>query len=265
MSDPLHLPPEQEPETEQIRLGDQTIELDPQSAAAVRTAFESLAGQYGAALEDLRRQALQSIGTAQVPPQYLPPAPEGLGVPDPDILFQNKQQWAEGLAGSIENRLGQLEGRQTQLVQGAVSAFQQELARRDAAQSAQQRHDEAMQEMLERRGLTDHTLVVQAVYNREYEKLKHLPLELGLDRIGQQAVQEVERIRSGEQWQLGPGATQTGVAQRPPAMLRSARRAPRPASAPAPSEELQSPGGGLGMMGNIIRKRQAEIMGRRTE
>jgi hypothetical protein len=266
MAETLHLPPEQEPETEQIRLGDQTVELDPESAQVVRNAFESLAAQYGAALEEYRRQTLQSIGTPQAPPpqQFMPPAlPEGVGVPDPDLLFQNKQAWTDEFARSLEGRLGQLEGRSTQLVQGAVAAFQQELQRRDAAQAAQARHDAAMAEMLERRGLGEHTLVVQAVYNQEYDKLKHLPLELGLDKIGQLAEQEIQKIRAGEKWTITPGQTQTGVQQRPPAMLRSARRAQRAPAPAAPAEQqLEPPGGGLGAMGNIIRRRQAELLGR---
>ena len=55
MAEPLHLQPDPGPETEQIRLGDQTLELDRESAQTVRTAFEALAAQYGAALEDYRR------------------------------------------------------------------------------------------------------------------------------------------------------------------------------------------------------------------
>jgi hypothetical protein len=267
MAEPLHLPPDEEPQVEQIRLGDQTLELDPESAATVRNAFESLAAQYGAALEEYRRQTLQSFGTPQAPPPFPTGAPQlesGLAVPDPDLLFQNKQAWTDDFARSLEGRLGQLEGRQTQLVQGAVSAFQQELARRDAATAAQQRHDAAMAEMLERRGLSEHTRVVQAVYNELYPQLQHLPLELGLDKIGAEAQREIERIRAGEQWQLTGAQTQTGVAPRPPQMLRSARRAQRaPAAAPAASEEMTSPGGGLGAMGMIIRKHQATRM--RTE
>jgi len=264
MAEPLHLPEDEEPQTEQIRLGDQTLELDAASAATVRNAFETLAAQYGAALEDYRRQALQSVGTPQQAPQFQPPAlPEGIGVPDPDLLFQNKAAWTDEFQRSLEGRLGQLEGRQTQLVQGAVSAFQAELNRRDQLAAVQAKHDAAMAEMLERRGLTENTLVVQAVYNREYDKLKHLPLELGLDKIGAAAQEEIQKIRSGESWTLGPANTQTGVAQRPPAMLRTRQRVQRAApQAAAPADQgLQSPGGGLGQMGMIIRKRQQAVMG----
>ena len=116
--------------------------------------------------------------------------------------------------------------------------------------------------MLERRGLGEHTMVVQAVYNQQYEKLKHLPLELALDKVGLKAEEEITRIRSGEQWTMTPARTQTGVAPRPPAMLRSARRAQRAAPAPVSEEQdLQSPGGGLGPMGMIIRKHQAKPFG----
>jgi hypothetical protein len=61
---------------------------------------------------------------------------------------------------------------------------------------------------------------------------------------------------------MAPAQTQQGVTQRPPAMLRSARRATRAAPAPAATQEnLEPAGGGLGMMGTIIRKRQAAMMG----
>ena len=66
MAETLHLQPDPEPATEQVRLGDQTLELDPESAAAVRGAFETLAQQYGSALEEYRRQALQSIGQERI-------------------------------------------------------------------------------------------------------------------------------------------------------------------------------------------------------
>src|SRR5215831_19007561 len=233
MAEALHLKPDAEPEYEQVRLGDQTLELDKASAQTVRDAFESLAAQYGAALENLQRQTLQNVGTPwqgqSQPPQYQPQIME---VPDPDVLFQNKQAWTDGLASSIQQQVGAVRGESAQMVQGAVQAFQQELNRRDAAQAAQQRHDEAMKEMLERRGLTENTLIVQAVYNREYDKLKHLPLELALDRIGAQSEDEINRVRSGEQWQLGAAQTQTGVAPRPPRVLRTSHRAPRAAAAP---------------------------------
>jgi len=269
MAEPLHLKPEAEPEYETVRLGDQSLELDKASAQTVRDAFESLAAQYGAALENLQRSTLQQTGVpwqgqSQAPQQFIPP---GVEVPDPDVLFQNKQAWTDQFAQNLEGRLGGVRAESAQLVQGAVQAFQQELARRDAAQAAQERHDTAMQEMLDRRGLTENTLMVQAVYNREYDKLKHLPLELALDRIGAQTEDEIQRVRSGEKWEIGPGQTQTGVAPRPPRMLRTAQRAPR-AAAPPPAEGPPGgipPNGELGMMGQIIRKRQAQIMGGRAE
>jgi hypothetical protein len=65
MAEPLHLPEDQEPTTEQLRLGDETYELDPTTAAGIRHSFESLAAQYGAQLEEYRRQALQTVGTQQ--------------------------------------------------------------------------------------------------------------------------------------------------------------------------------------------------------
>src|SRR5215475_4126503 len=121
-----------------------------------------------------------------------------------------------------------------------------------------------MEEMLERRGLTENTRVVQAIYNEQFEKLRNLPLETALDHIGALANEENDRIRSGERWTMGAAPTQTGVAPRPPATLRSARRAQRAAPTTPPETSgpnLESPGGGLGAMGIIIRKRQASAMG----
>src|SRR5215471_255843 len=115
MAEQLHLKPEPEPEYEQVRLGDQTLELDKASAQTVRDAFESLAAQYGAALENLQRQTLQNVGQpwqGQSQPVLQPQ--QGFEIPDPDVLFQNKQAWTDGLAQSLQSQLGQLEGRQTQ-------------------------------------------------------------------------------------------------------------------------------------------------------
>ena len=264
MAEPLHLQPDPGPDTEQVRIGDQTLELDRESARIIRDQFESLAAQYGAQLEQFRAQALQTVGTQQPMPEF-PHPPEGLAVPDPDLLFQNKGAWTEEFARSLEGKLGGVRQEATQLVQGAVQAFQQELNRRDAAQQAKSIHDSAMAEMLERRNLAEHTMVVQAVYNQQYDKLKHLPLELALDKVGALAEEEITRIRSGEQWTITPANTQQGLAPRPPAMLRSARRATRSGpSAPPPSpadKTLVSPGGGLSAMGMIIRKHQARMMG----
>jgi hypothetical protein len=261
---PLQYQPDPGPPVEQVRLGNQTLELDPDTARIVREQFEALAGQYQAGLENLRqnyeRQVLQSVGTYRP----MPDVPTGLEVPDPDLLFSNKGAWTEEFAGRLEQRLQGLRAENLQQAQGVVSAVQQELQRRDLAQAAQGRHDAVMEEMLERRGLGDHTLVVQAVYAREYDKLRNLPLELGIDRIGQIAEEEIGKIRAGESWTMGAAPTQTGVAARPPAkMLRSARRAAAPVAAAAPAAPPggYEPHGGLGSMGKIIRQRQAQLLG----
>lgn len=264
MAEPLHLQPEPEPVREHVRLGDQTLELDPESAAAVRSAFEGLAQQYGAALERYRAETLQSLGTSGAfpgPAAPAPPQPSDFGIPDPDLMLTDKTRWAEAFQQTLAEQLGGIRQEQAQMVQGAVQAFQQELARRDQAAAARSRHDAAMADMLERRGLEENTLVVQAVYDREFEKLKHLPLELALDKIGAEAEQEIARIRHGEQWTMERGPAQA-VAPKPPPVLRSARRAPAAPPPPAPPPGGLSPEGGLGSMGQIIRKRQAALLGR---
>lgn len=265
MAEPLHLQPDQGPETEQLRLGDQVIETDRDTARAVMDYVQSMAAQYGASLEEYRRQALATVGTQQPAPQ-MPQIPgydpeTGLPVPDPDLLFRDKNAWSQGLGQSIQSQIGQVRSEVNQTAQGLAQAFQQELARRDAVAQAKAIHDTAMEAMLERRGLSDNTRIVQAIYNEQYDKLKHLPLELGLDKIGQLAEEEIQRIRSGEKWEMRPAGTQTGVAPRAPARhLRSTQRAAAPAP-PREPEGLQEPGGGLGMMGKIIRTRQAKVLG----
>ena len=62
MSEQLHLKPDPEPEYEDVRLNERTYRMDPETAQGVRDAFESLAAQYGAALENLQRQTLQNVG-----------------------------------------------------------------------------------------------------------------------------------------------------------------------------------------------------------
>lgn len=269
MAEPLHLQPDPEPETEQVRLGNDLVELDSESARIVRNYCESLAAQYGASLEEQRRQALQSIGTQQPPPaafpgQGLPPPPD---LPDPDLLFRDKNAWNEDLGRSVDQRILQARVEANQQAQGLAQAFQQELARRDAVQEAKRIHDAAMQDMLDRRGLTENTRIVQAIYTEQYDKLKHLPLEMALDKIGAEAQAEIERIRAGEKWTMTPAGTQAGVTSRPPAQhLRSARRASRaPVAPPSEAESgLQEPGGGLGLLGRMIRTRQAQLTGQKT-
>jgi len=264
MSETLHLPETEDSDTEDVQLGGETYQVPKDTARAFREQFETLAAQYQAGLEDLQRRQLQSIGTPQpyYPPQPQPMGPEPFTVPDPDILFQNKGQWSEQFGQSLEQQLGRNRLETTQLVQGAVNAFQQELNRRDAMAQARATHDAAMSEMLERRGLTENTDFVQTIYNQQFDKLKNLPLELALDKIGALAQERIEQVRSGETWTIRP-VQGGGQAPRPPAMLRSARRATRaPAPAAAPADQgLISPSGGLGAMGTIIRKRQAAVMG----
>src|SRR5215475_34186 len=96
MSEPLQLKPDAEPETEQVRLGDQTVNLDPETARVIREQVEALGAQYGGALENFQRQALQQVGTPwQQSPQYQQPyQPPPPMVPDPDVLFQDKGAWS---------------------------------------------------------------------------------------------------------------------------------------------------------------------------
>jgi len=266
MAETLHLPQgEPQPDTEHVQLGGQSIEMDRDTARAVRDTIEGLAANYQANLDQLRAQMLQQVGTPYRQPPPEPQGPEPFGVPDPDLLFQNKQGWTDQFAQNLQQQLGGVRQENLQAVQGLANAFQQELNRRDQMQAAKAIHDAAMDQMLERRGLIDHTRIVQAIYNEQFDKLRNLPLELALDKIGALANEEIDRIRAGERWTMGPAATQTGVAPRPPATLRTVRRAARPVAAAPPAEsggqDLQSPGGGLGAMGEIIRKRQAAIMG----
>src|SRR5262245_41283440 len=103
MSEPLHLPPDQGPETEQVRLGDDVYEMDPATARGVTNYLQGLAAQYGASLEEFRRQAMMTVGTPQPMPQApgnFQPEPAEL-VPDPDIMFRDKAAWAGQFGHSI--------------------------------------------------------------------------------------------------------------------------------------------------------------------
>jgi hypothetical protein len=249
MSMPTAAPPEvaeSPPAREQVRLGDRVLELEPEQAAAVRDAFQGLATSYSAALEEQRRQTLQTLGTPGWTAPVHVPEPPGLEVPDTDLLFANKDAWQEGLARSFEARLGSLRGEQAALVQGAVAAVDEELRRRDQRAQAQSLHDATMEEMLERRGLSDHRKLVQAVYNDEYARVQHLPLAMAIDHIGQVTSEEIAAIRGGA------AEAPTAEAPTPPALLRSARRAGTTGSAPAPAAAKS--------LSDLIRHRQQVLL-----
>src|SRR5215475_770833 len=194
MAEPLHLPPDEGPDTEDVRLGDQTYQVDRDAARAFRDTVEGLSAQYTAQLEDMRRQILQQVGTPQQYYQPPQPQPEPFQVPNPDVLFQNKDAWTDEFTRGLYGQFGQLRQENTQQVQGALQAVQAELNRRDMMARAQATHDAAMSEMLERRGLTENTDFVQTIYNQQFEKLKNLPLELALDKIGALAQERIEQV-----------------------------------------------------------------------
>jgi hypothetical protein len=211
------------PARQQVQLGGRTLELAADDAATVRQAFQDLANSYGQSLDDQRRQILSQIGT----PQWQQPAPQPVvdplvDVPDPDLLFSNKQAWADSFANSVEGRIRRAQSEQTALLQGAVSAVDQELKRRDLQTQAKQIHDTEMEAMLERRELGDHRNIVQMVYNEQYQALQHLPLGVALDQIGALAEQEIANIR-GVHPAAAPAAAQQQTA--PPRLLSSGRRA----------------------------------------
>src|SRR5262252_4699756 len=126
------------PEREQVQLGTQVVELDPQDAATVRAAFTNLSQAYGQSLDQQRRELLGQMGTAQWRAPEAPPAePSTLRIPDTDLLFADKTTWANALANNVERRLDERDANQVALVQGAMNAVQQELQRRDLQQRAQ--------------------------------------------------------------------------------------------------------------------------------
>lgn len=240
------------PGKEQVQLGNRVVELDPETAGAVRQSFQDLAGSYGAAIEEQRRQILGSLGTPgwQAPapgPQFEPPP--SVEIPDTDLLFTNKDAWQDALTQSLERRIRTAQGEQTALVQGALGAVDDELRRRDYRQQAQTLHDEVMEEMLERRNLGDNRRMVQTIYNEQYANLSNLPLGIAIDQIGQLAEQEIAQIRG----QTAPAPAETLAQTSPPALLRSSRRAGGE-SAPAPHQQKT--------ISDLIRHRQAILLGR---
>lgn len=223
------------PPREHVMLGGRAVDLAPEDAATVRQAFQDLANTYGQSLEEQRRHILSTIGT----PQWQPPAPQQpvaepmLDVPDPDLLFSNKQAWADNFGLALESRIRRAQAEQAGLVQGAVAAVDQELKRRDVQAQAQQIHDTAMEEMLERRNLGDHRRIVQAIYNEQYNNMQHLPLGVAFDQIGALAEQEIASIR-GSQGAQAPAPAAPPQQTTPPRLLSSARRAGGGETAPAP-------------------------------
>jgi len=245
--------PQGAPPKEQVQLGNRVIELDPETATAVRQSFQDLAGSYGTALDEQRRQILGSLGTPgwQAPqstvPQFEPPP--AVEIPDTDLLFTNKDAWQDALTQSLERRIRMAQGEQTALVQGALGAVDDELRRRDHRQQAQTLHDEVMEEMLERRNLGDNRRMVQTIYNEQYANLSNLPLGIAIDQIGQLAEQEIAQIRG----QTAPAPPETAAHTGPPALLRSSRRAGGE-SAPAPHQQKT--------ISDLIRHRHAILLGR---
>jgi hypothetical protein len=241
------------PTREQVQLGNRVIELDPEQANAVRAAYQDLAGSYGQALDEQRRQILGSLGT----PGWQPPAaapqfepPPSIEVPDADLLFSNKDAWQEALNQSIERRVRTAQAEQAALVQGALGAVDQELKRREYKQQAQTLHDEIMEEMLDRRNLGEHRRIVQTIYNEQYNNMLNLPLSIAIDQIGQIAEQEIAQIRG----ETAPATAEPTPAQTtPPALLRSSRRAGGTVAAPAPAQKTLT---------DLIRHRQAILLGR---
>jgi hypothetical protein len=240
---------------EAVQLGGQVVELDPKDAATVRSAFMELSHAYGASLDEQRRQLLGQMGTPQwqaPPPQAF--APAGVDVPDVELLFQDKQRWADHLATSIEARLAHQQMQSAALVQGAVSAVDQEFKRRELRDRAQEIHDTTMEEMIARRGLDDHRTMIQAIYNDRYQALQHLPLAMAIDQIGEETGAEIARIR-GE----APGsggvpvqALEPAAPAPPPTFLRSARRASGGGGVPAAAPKTLT---------DLIRARQAHALG----
>jgi hypothetical protein len=248
------------PDREAVQLGNRTIELEPQDAATVRDAFLSLSQAYGQSLDEQRRNLLSQMGTPQWQAPAGPVGPEPVAnlVPDTDLLFADKTTWAHALTNNVERRLAERDAHQVALVQGAMTAVQQELQRRDLAARAQTVHDTAMEDMIARHNLDDNRGIVQMVYNDQFQHVQHLPIAMAFDQIGQLAEQEIARIRGGAaatpaaQYAPPPLAPAEGTS--PPAMLRSARRAGGAEVGPAP--------GGPKTLTDLIHARQAAFFGR---
>jgi len=240
---------------EQVQLGNQIVELDPHDAATVRDAFTTLSHAYGQSLDEQRRQLLSQMGTPQWQvPQ--PMAPSGVDVPDVDLLFQNKEQWANHFATAIDARLAQNLAQSAALVHRAVQAVDQEFRRRELRDQAQSVHDTTMEAMIERRGLDEHRKLIQSIYNDRYAALQHLPLAMAIDQIGQETAEEIARIRGTQPPTPAPyAAPEPSAPAGPPLLLRSARRAGSggvPGGA-APQQPKT--------ISDLIRARQAHLLG----
>src|SRR5262249_15441264 len=183
---------------EQVQLGNRVLELDPEAAAAVRQSYNDLAGAYGVALDQQRRQILESLGT----PGWQPPAtqpqfepPPGIEIPDSDLLFSNKEAWQDAFNRSIEHRIRTAQGENAALLQGALRAVDQERSGRDQRQTAKGVSDEVREALLGRGTVGDTRRIVQTIYNEQSPNLVNLPLSIAIDQLGQMAEQEIAHIR----------------------------------------------------------------------
>lgn len=249
---PMGIPPDPPPPREQVQLGDRVLELEPEAASAVRQAFQNLATTYGQSLDEQRRQILSQLGTPgwQPPPPVNPDVPVGVEIPDTDLLFSNKDAWAAELQASLNRQFGRAAAENIQVAQQTVATVDNELRRRDVAAKAQEIHDTAMEEMLDRRGLGDHRRIVQTIYNEQYANLQHLPLGVALDQIGQLAVEEIASIRGS---QAAPREAEKPAAHQPPPLLSSGHRAARSTAPAAPAAHKT--------LSDLIRARQAAALG----
>ena len=218
-------PEAEAPQLETVNLGGRVVELEPDKAAEIRAAFGDLSQQYGATLEQ-QKQSFRSMGQPgwQAPAQQVvPQETPGFDIPDPDLLFSNKEAWRQGTEAALEARLAREKAERLEMAQGMAQAVSQELNQREQAAQTRANHDRAWEAMIERRGLQKHRDIAGLIYNENFRnpQLAHLPFDQAFDHMGAWAEARLNEIRGRD----AEAAPERPAAQTPPPMLRSSRKA----------------------------------------
>jgi hypothetical protein len=251
-------PPDEAPARRSINLGGQSVELDAEQADLVQRAFDRLAGQFGSRLEEVRREALDTVRVVAQRPESrpAPTAPTAVPLPDPDLLLPNPAQWQEGFARAFDARLSHARQELTALVQAATETIQEDIAQREANRELQSIHNGLRDQMFEQYEDLDpvkHGAFVQAVYEEVYDSIKHLPADQAFDHLGRIATARLKELRQPDAGDDTPAPAAT----RPqaPALVSSRRASPRTAPQPVTRKTMSD---------RIFERQEAILRGRKA-
>ena len=166
------------------------------------------------------------------------------------MLFANKAAWEAAVAREIDARLAEQRTENEALVVELYKQLQDELAQRDRASTMRQHQESCYADMLSAHPkLTAEPAFVQAVYNEIYDDIKHLPINVAYERLGEVAQARFDNLR-GEA-PSAPAPTAPRATPRAPALLSSGRRG-APAATQPPARQTVS---------DVILRNQARLLG----